>query len=115
MSAKTEEAAASGWQDEFKLRPGLVQADVYAYTAQLAKLGGVSNQGASVVADHALKAAIKAGWLEAPASEVLQGADGKERFFLDGVEIDKMHPGKVLWYGSQVVQHYARSVEIPPN
>lgn len=108
-------AAAPSWKDRLKLRADLRQRDVYAFETHLAEIGGISVDGASVRASHALKAAISAGWLEAPASEVLKTATGEPRYFIDGEELDDMHAGKVLFIGSRIVQAYIEAITIPPN
>lgn len=115
MSEESTGAPVPNWQAEFRLRADIRQRDMYAYTIQLNELGGVNVQGASVLADHAVKAAIGAGWVETPTAEVLTDPKGRRRFHLAGVDIDDMHPGRVLWYGARVVQHYTKSLEIPPN
>ncbi len=107
--------APQSWKDEFKLRPDLRQRDVYAFEENVHKLGGFSRDGSNILAGHALKAAIDAGWLEAPASEVLQTAGGEKRYHLAGVDVDDMHPGKIRWFGLRIVAHYSQAVQPPPN
>ena len=138
MSDKSKqegEAEAPSWKEAFALRDDLRQRDVYAFEAAVSALGGFSKDGSSILAGHALKAAIEAGWLAAPASEVLQmpdgtkgvfqkldgtsevlqKLDGTKRYFVEGVDVDDLHPGKVRWYGTRIIDHYARSVTPPPN
>ena len=109
------EAQAPSWKEAFALRDDLRQRDVYAFEAAVSAQGGFSKDGSSILAGHALKAAIEAGWLAAPASEVLQKLDGTKRYFVEGVDVDDLHPGKVRWYGTRIIDHYARSVTPPPN
>lgn len=125
MSAKlteiVEEAPANGaasvspWKDEFQLRGDLKQRDVYAFEDAMHTLGGFSRDGSNILAGHALKAAIEAGWVAEPPSEVLTDAQGKKRHHLDGIDVDDMHPGKVRWYGLRIVAHYSQAVAPPPN
>lgn len=103
------------WQEAFKLRDGLVQADVYVFEKVVNDLGGFKGDGASITADHALKAAIEAGWLAEPAGEVLKDKAGKSRHFLAGEKVDEMHPGKVRWYGGRIIDHYIVTTTPPPN
>lgn len=119
MSDAKQEAgggnAPPSWKDEFQLRADLKQRDVYAFEENVHKLGGFSQNGSNILASHALKAAIDAGWLEAPASEVLQTSGGEKRYYIAGEDVDDMHPGKVRWFGLRIVGHYSAAVQPPPN
>lgn len=102
-----------GWQDEFKLREDLVQADMETFDVVVKALGG-TQIGPSANSGHLLKAAIAAGWIESPDAEVGTFEKGK-RYLLGGEDVDKLPPGKVLWYGGQVGKRYAAALVIPPN
>jgi hypothetical protein len=115
MSAETIEQGSDGWQDRFKIRADLVQADVYAFEKTAYTLGGLTTGGYNMRAAHALKAAIEAGWLVEPAAEVLKDARGQARYLLAGENVDQMHGGKVLWYGARVTEHYTAAITVPPN
>ena len=115
---KTDEGGdfpAPSWKDSFKLRDDLRQRDVYAFETNVNKLGGLREDGASIRAVTALKAAIEAGWLVAPVSEVLRDSKNRARHFIDGEDVDDMHAGKVLFYGARVVNAYTSAISIPPN
>ncbi len=104
-----------GWQDDFKLVDDLRQRHLYAFDEALRALGGLSFAGGgSISAQHALCAAIKAGWIETPAVEVGTFDQG-ERFYLGGEDVGELHGGKVFWYGSQVTKAYQEAIKIPPN
>lgn len=103
-----------GWQDDFKLRADLVQLDMETFDVAVRALGG-TNSGPSANSGHLLKAAIEAGWLETPESEVLKTQKDDKRYMLAGEDVDKMNPGMVLWYGAQIGKLYAASLVIPPN
>ena len=110
------DAPAASWKDEFKLRDDLVQRDIYAFESNVAELGGFSTDGSNILAAHALKAAIDAGWLADPDSgEVLTDSKGDKRHMLNKIDVDDMHPGKVRWYGLRIVAHYSKAVAPPPN
>lgn len=118
MSDEILEAGAEtppSWKDEFKLRDDLRQRDVYAFESRVHTLGGFSKEGSNILAAHALKAAIDAGWVADPPSEVLQTSGGEKRYELGGEDVDDMHPGKVRWYGLRIVAHYSAAVQPPPN
>lgn len=108
-------ATAPSWQESFKLRDDLKQRDVYSFETHVSTLGGFSNNGSNILAAHALKAAIEAGWLADPDSEVLRDAGGKARYFMAGEDVDDAHPGKVRWFGLKIVAHYSKAVAPPPN
>jgi len=108
-------AKLAPWQLEFELRADLVQEDIYAFEKIEQQLGGLRVGGYSTRAAAALKAAIGAGWLAAPAVEVLKDAKGEPRYMYAGENVDKMHPGKVLWLGTRVTQHYSAAITTPPN
>lgn len=108
--------ALPSWQDQFKLRDDLRQRDVYAFEKDVNTLGGFSTEGTQILAAHALKAAISAGWLADPDSgDVLTDSKSVRRYHLHGEDVDDLHPGKVRWYGMRVMAHYTRAVTPPPN
>ena len=112
---EAEGDALPSWKDKLKLRPDLRQRDVYAFEKHLNSLGGFTNEGSSILAAHALKAALEAGWLAEPDGEVLRDAKGNARYFIDGEDVDDMHPGVVRVFGMRVVGHYTAAVTPPPN
>lgn len=106
----------ASWKDSFKLRDDLRQRDVYAFETDVNTLGGFSKDGSNILAAHALKAAISAGWLADPDSgEVLTDSKGESRYHLNGEDVDDLHAGKVRWFGLRVVAHYSKAVAPPPN
>lgn len=107
--------AVPAWQTAFKLRDRLVQRDVGAYEAVFTRLGGWTGAGSALAAERALKAAIEAGWLVEPVSEVLTDQAGKKRYTLGGENVDDAHPGKVRWYGASVLARYTETQQPPPN
>lgn len=138
-SGSTEAPVKTGWQAAFQLKTPLVQKDVYAFETQLrlfektapsvdtllervfkilSQMGYTTMQ--NIEAEHHLKAAIRAGWVESPACEVAEvtGNGGRKsiRYLIEGVNVDELHPGKVRWYGARVSAAYHTAVEIPdPN
>ena len=107
--------ALPSWKDQIKLRGDLRQRDVYAFEQCVNSLGGFNQEGSSILAGHALKAAVAAGWLADPDSEVLRDAKGNARHFIAGEDVDDMHPGKVRYFGLRIVGHYTAAVTPPPN
>jgi len=112
--AANESAPVPSWKAEFELRKDLLQRDVYLFETALHELGGLQ-AGLSVRAVHALKAAIDAGWLAAPASEVLKTLSGEKRYTLGGEDVDNLHAGKIIWYGARVVEAFTDAITVPPN
>lgn len=136
----TQPPAVKSWKEAFHLKADLRQKDVYAFEGALREqetkaptLENVISRAfqvlravgmtieANIESEHHLKAAIRAGWIESPLCEVaevsLNGTGRKTvRFFVDGVNVDELHPGQVRWYGKQVQTAYNRAVEDPdPN
>lgn len=107
--------APESWKEKLALRDDLRQRDVYAFEENVNALGGFSKDGSNILAGHALKGAIAAGWLDAEAAEVLTTAGGDKRYELNGEDVDDMHPGKVRWYGLKIIAHYSKWVTPPPN
>lgn len=130
------------WQANFAIKARLLQKDIYAFESELRLLEKASPSVNTVVsqsmqvmrsigltvdnsieAEHHLKAAIRAAWIESPVCELAEvspngatAARKQTRYFFDGQNVDEMHPGMVRWYGRQINVAYARAVEIPdPN
>mgnify|MGYP003565599319 CR=1 FL=1 len=66
---------------------------------------GASNWAAG----GALKAAIEAGWVEAPKTETGE-FEGEKRFFFDGKDVDEMDPGLVRHLGNEIDKKYQSAV-----
>ena len=100
------------WQKQFKLKGNLVELDVENLERALENLPRaiLSNTGYAA----RLKAAIAAGWVLEPASEV-GDFDGTKRCFYAGQNVDEMKPGAVRWLGQQVDRAYDEATEIPKN
>jgi len=123
----TKEKKVEGWQDAFRLRQDLLQPDVYAFEKAIQKLGGFTLSiigGGTVQATHVLQAAIEAGWIAEPETEVGEfgpssngsgPADKEKRYFIGGKGLHEMTAGEVIWYGSKVTEAYKDAVDIPPN
>lgn len=100
------------WQKEFKLKQDLVELDVENIERELIKFPRYTLKQAGAAAS--LKAAIEAGWVEAPECEVGE-YEGEKRYFYDGKNIDEMHPGAVRWLGERVDELYREVTQIPKN
>lgn len=128
------------WQKDFTLKTNLLQRDLVLYETELRRQEKVEVKSETVLdrvfqvlrgigmtvnanteAGQQLKAAIKAEWIITPACKIETVTDEKTkvtetRFVFDGLNVDDMHPGKVRWYGAQVVNAYNEAVKIPdPN
>lgn len=99
----------------FRIIPEIYQAQAEAFELEFERLGGLSSQGASVIAGAALRAAIKAGWIQSPDSEVMEDSRGQVRHFYDGLEVDRMRPGEVKRFGLEVYRKYRLVTAIDPN
>ena len=99
-----------------EIRGDLKQRDVTALELELARMPGnylMLKNASSRMAAY-LKAAIGAGWLEAPECEVK--VDGKERtYFLDGVDVDDMHPRECYSAGRQISDLMDEFTTVDPN
>lgn len=111
-----------GWQDDFQLKPDLVQRDIMAFEEALARHTGglpkflmaLTGTVTAISAAAYLKAAIDAGWLLSAHDK----GESKERgafYTLAGDDLEDAHAGKVRWYGNVVIQAYNKAVDIPPN
>jgi len=137
-----DEEQPHNWQTDFKLKTALLQRDVYAFETELRILEksapGVDTVlervfqvlrtlgmtvDSNIETEHNLKAAIRAGWILAPLCEVAEispngrlTARKQTRYLFDDQNVDEMHPGKVRWYGREIIAAYNKAVEIPdPN
>ena len=129
-------ADKKNWQTDFKVKPGLVQKDVYVYetalrvfekeapsvdtiisrVSQVLRASGFTLMS-SIEAEHYLKSAVKAGWIESPECEIVTvEGKGEKRYMVDGVNVDDLHAGKVKWYGVQINRAHQEATEYPdPN
>ena len=98
------------WQKDFRLKGELTQLDVEKLETALLKLPvrALTNTAAA----SKLKAAIEAGWIEEPSTEV-GDFKGEKRWFYSGKNIDEMKPGAVRWLGNEVDKAYQVITEIP--
>lgn len=100
------------WQKEFKIKQDLVESDIEALEKELLAMPRMALTNTAKASK--LKAAIEAGWVEEPATEVGE-FEKKKRYFYNGQNVDDMHPGAVRWLGDQVDTKYNEAVEIPKN
>ena len=100
------------WQKEFVLKKDLVELDIEKLEKVM--LGMPRFALTNTAKASKLKAAIEAGWVVEPATEVGE-FEGKKRYFYKGQNIDDMNPGAVRWLGDQVEILYTASVEVPKN
>ena len=100
------------WQKEFKVKGELVQLDIEKLESALLKLPvrALTNTAAA----SKLKAAIEAGWIEAPQTEVGE-FEKEKRWFYGGKNIDEMNPGAVRWLGNEIDRLYQEATTIPKN
>lgn len=99
----------------WRLRSDLLQEDVEKWNRAYVRLQPV---GISEQRGAQLKAAIVAGWIESPPTAVEQMSDvdtGRTRtvYTFDGVEVGKMPPREVAWYGRQCERAFADATQIP--
>ena len=110
------------WQNELRLKEPLLQRDMVAFESALfrqpvealAQLAKTNNMRYGAV----VKAAIEAGWIDAPECEVgeFERKGKKEkRWLYNGRNVDEMAPGAVRWIGSQIDRAYEAAAEIPKN
>lgn len=109
------------WQSQFKLKDELLQGDFYNIEMALFDMPNIAtfrrHSDMSIVNGAWLKAAIKAGWIEAPECKAVVDKKNKTSAYIyDGVEVDSLHPAKVAWLGKQVIdRHDAVMSEDPKN
>ena len=99
----------------WRLKGDLLQEDVEKWNRAYVRLQPV---GISEQRGAQLKAGIVAGWIESPATKVEQVTDletGRTRmvYLFDGVEVGKMSPREVAWYGRQCEVAFAEATQIP--
>lgn len=99
----------------WRLKGDLLQEDVEKWNRAYVRLQPV---GISEQRGAQLKAGIVAGWIESPAATVEQVTDletGRSRtvYLFDGVEVGKMAPREVAWYGRQCEMAFAEATQIP--
>ena len=100
------------WQKEFKLKEDLRELDIEKLEKFLLAFPRIVLTNTAKAAK--LKAAIEAGWVVEPATEVGEFEEGK-RYYYNGQDIDEMKPGAVRWLGDQVDNAYQVATEIPKN
>ena len=109
------------WQKDFKLKEQLNQGDFEALEMALVRMPNVitllRNSGMSLAHGAYLRAAIQAGWIEAPECRALtDDKSGERAFFYDGKDVDELHPGVVQWIGQQVInRHDSILSDMPKN
>jgi len=108
------------WQKEFKLKDELLQKDFEALEDALIKLPRsmlLRNTNSSLSSGAMLRAAIRAGWIEAPECRSLtDDTNKKAAFFYAGKDVDEMHPAAVDWLGKQVDNRYnTMKGKVPKN
>ena len=110
-----EEQAVDRWGRVWRLKGELLQEDVERWNrvyVRLQPVGAAEQRGAQ------LRAGIVAGWIESPAVAVEEStnlATGKVtvRYLFDGVEVGKMAPREVAWYGRLCERAFAEATSIP--
>jgi hypothetical protein len=127
---KTDELASpeipKGWQDQLKLKTPILHKDLVVFETELNRLGGIKFNAASVTGDHAIKAAIEAGWIVEPETKVgdfskVDQSNGTGRvikykeYHYDQWNVDEMIGGMVRWIGNRILERYNTATEIPPN
>jgi len=104
-----EELDRYGRVFRMKAADELLQEDVEKWNrvyVQLRPVGLAEQRGAQ------LRAGIVAGWIVAPETATEKRTDlatGRERtaYLFDGVEVGKLRPKEVAWYGRQLEQLFA--------
>lgn len=109
------------WQEQFKIKEELLHKDFEAIELALFDMPNAArifrNADLSVVRGSWLKAAIHAGWIISPECKALIDRRNNEAAYMyDGVDVDEMHPAKVLWLGKQIIDaHDSLVAEDPKN
>lgn len=114
MSSKTSNDQTDRFGRVFRLNGDLRQRHVEEWNRvyiELKPLGMAEQRGAQ------LRAAIVAGWIESPGTNVtrrveLNGRESVEYSF-DGVEVGDMPAGEVAYYGAQCEQAFAAATRVP--
>jgi len=109
------------WQESFKIKEELKHGDYDAIELALFDMPNAArifkNADLSIVKGAWLKAAIQAGWIESPECKALvDKKNGKAAYIFDGQDVDDMHPGKVIWLGTRIIEaHDAVLKDDPKN
>lgn len=110
----------SQWQQAFKLKPNLTNRDLLALEMALANMRYVSAPSTGRALAY-LTAAIETGWIVEPktvhnrVTDAATSQTSSQHLFDSEDVLDKLNPGKTLWYGEQVRAAYQRATEIDPN
>jgi len=104
------------WKDDFKIKKELLHGDFAAIELALFELPNAAFSlkkfDYSVVHGAWFKAAIKAGWIEAPECTTLFDKKEKKTVYLfNGTDVDKLDAKRVLWYGEQVINRHDAELE----
>lgn len=99
----------------WRIKDELLQEDVEAWNrvyVQLRPVGLAEQRGAQ------LRAGIVAGWIESPATAAEKRVDlatGRETtvYVFDGVEVGRMKPAEVAYYGRLLERAFAEATRIP--
>jgi len=108
------------WKDDFKIKKELLHGDFAAIELALFELPNAArvfvHQELSVVRGAWFKAAIQAGWIEAPECTTLFDKKAKKTIYLfDGIDVDKLDARRVLWYGAQVIERHDAAMKDDPK
>lgn len=109
MTEKKEEL--HDWQKAFKIKE-LLEADIEKIEEIIFENDEKLNRpNSNVKKAFMLRCAIRAGWIESPACEVVE--DGVCKY--DGKPVEELHPGAVRWLGTQIETAYSQATLIPKN
>lgn len=113
MTSKTNEGAReSGLPFEsVKFKDELYHEDASQWERVFSDMGGNDYRGSSIVSGAALKGCIAAGLIESPETEVLKDKRGKSRYFIGGLDVDKMSAAQVITIGVQCLRYYRSMTE----
>jgi len=105
------------WQDEFRLKNLLLQADVETFELALSRLPAAVIRARTGAAWYgaALRAAIEAGWINAPECSVLRDDSGKRVWMYGGRRVRDMHPAAVQWLGQRIETLYNETMSAVPK
>lgn len=97
------------------IRGDLKQRDVTALDLELARVGNylLTRQASSRMAAY-LKAAIGAGWIEAPECKASGNGEARQYFFGDA-DVDDLHPKVAYNAGKAVSDLYDDFTTVDPN
>jgi len=97
------------WQNDFELKSEFTQGDFEKLeealfsmpkALMLRRTQSAINHGAM------LRAAIQAGWIVSPDTEVMKGESSGKRWFYSGKDVADLHPSIVRWLGNKVDEMY---------